>query len=156
MMVRRWLERSGRSTMRYRLIARGAALAALAAWFCFLSAEAVPPRETVTPAFREVIQNLPGKSLIGVVVNYPPGGATPAHHHARSAFITAYVLSGSIRRQIDNGEVQVFRAGESWTEAPGAHHQISENASATEPASLLAIFVVDTNDSAELTTLDRQ
>jgi hypothetical protein len=42
------------------------------------------------------------------------------------------------------------------TEAPGAHHQISENASATEPASLLAVFIADTSDSAELTTLDRQ
>jgi quercetin dioxygenase-like cupin family protein len=103
-----------------------------------------------------VIPNIPGKSLIGVVVNYPPGGATPTHHHARSAFITAYVLSGSIRSQVDDGAARVFRAGEGWTEAPGAQHRISENASATEPASLLAVFVVDTNDSAELTTLDQQ
>jgi quercetin dioxygenase-like cupin family protein len=141
--------------MRCRLLICGATLAALTASFCLLSVEAAPPRETVTPAFREVIENLPGKTLIGVVVNYPPGGATPAHHHARSAFITAYVLSGSIRSQVDNGKVQVFRAGESWTEAPGAHQQISENASATEPASLLAIFVVDSNDTTELTTLER-
>jgi quercetin dioxygenase-like cupin family protein len=66
------------------------------------------------------------------------------------------VLSGSIRTQVDNGKVQVFREGESWMEALGAHHQISENASATKPASLLAIFVVDTNESAELTRLERQ
>jgi quercetin dioxygenase-like cupin family protein len=142
--------------MTRRLITRGASLAALAASFCLLSAQAAPPRETVAPAFREVIPNIPGKSLIGVVVNYPPGGATPTHHHARSAFITAYVLSGSIRSQVDDGAARVFRAGEGWTEAPGAQHRISENASATEPASLLAVFVVDTNDSAELTTLDQQ
>ncbi len=142
--------------MRHRSIARGAMLAALAALSCLLSAEAAPPRETITPAFREVIPNIPGKSLIGIIVSYPPGGMTPAHHHALSAFVTGYVLSGSIRSQVNDGKVQVFRAGESWTEAPGAHHQISENASATVPASLLAIFLVDTNDTAELTTLERQ
>jgi quercetin dioxygenase-like cupin family protein len=130
--------------------------AALAASSCVQPAEATSPRETITPAFREVIPNIPGKSLIGVVVSYSPGGATPAHHHPRCAFVTGFVLSGAIRSQVNDGKVQVFHAGESWTEPPGAHHQISENASATEPASLLAIFVVDTNDTAELTTLERQ
>ncbi len=120
-----------------------------------LPARAQPPvAETVTPAFREVLPNVPGKSLIGVVVTYPPGGTTPAHRHAPSAFITAYVLAGAVRSRVDDGPVQVFRAGESWTENPGAHHRISENASATEPARLLAIFVVDSADSV-LTTLDR-
>jgi quercetin dioxygenase-like cupin family protein len=113
------------------------------------------PRGTVTPAFREAIPNIPGKSIVAVVVSYPPGGKTPPHRHARSAFVTAYVLSGAIRSQVDDGPVQVFRAGESWSERPGAHHTISENASTTEPAKLLAISVVDTNDT-ELTTFDGQ
>jgi quercetin dioxygenase-like cupin family protein len=129
--------------------------AALAASSCVQPAEAAPPRETITPAFREVIPNMPGKSLIGVVVNYPPGGATPAHHHAPSSFITAYVLSGAIRSQVNDGKVPLLHTGESWKEPLGAHHQISENASATEPASLRAIFVVDANDTAALTTLER-
>jgi quercetin dioxygenase-like cupin family protein len=110
---------------------------------------------TVAPAFREAIPNIPGKSIVAVVVSYPPGGKTPAHRHARSAFVTAYVLSGSIRSQVDDGPVQVFRTGESWSERPGARHTISENASPTEPAKLLAIFVVDTNDT-ELTTIEGQ
>jgi quercetin dioxygenase-like cupin family protein len=111
------------------------------------------PGATITPAFRNAIPTVPGKVLQGVVVSYPPGGTTPAHHHARSAFITAYVLSGAIRSQVDDGPVQVFKPGQSWTEAPGAHHRVSENASATEPASLLAVFVVDAGDT-ELTTID--
>jgi quercetin dioxygenase-like cupin family protein len=65
------------------------------------------------------------------------------------------VLSGSIRSQVDDGPVQVLRAGESFFEKPGAHHRVSENASATEPARLLAIFVVDTSET-ELTTIDKQ
>ena len=116
-------------------------------------AQSAPPG-TVAPAFREQIPNIPGKSIVGVVVTYPPGGKTPPHRHARSAFITGYVLSGSIRSQVDDGPVQVLRAGESFFEKPGAHHRISENASATEPARLLAIFVVDTSET-ELTTIDR-
>jgi mannose-6-phosphate isomerase-like protein (cupin superfamily) len=80
-------------------------------------------------------------------------GKTPPHRHARSAFVTAYVLSGEIRSQVDDGKVQVFKAGESFSEPPGALHRISENASTTEPAKLLAIFVVDSNDT-ELTTIE--
>lgn len=112
------------------------------------------PRETVVPAFSNPIPNVPGKKLVAAVVTYPPGGKTPSHSHAKSAFITAYVLSGAIRSQVDHGSVQVFSAGQSWTESPGAHHVVSENASATEPATLLAIFVVDSAES-ELTTIDR-
>lgn len=108
---------------------------------------------TVTPAFSEAIPNVAGKSLIAVVVDYPPGGKTPAHHHAKSAFITGYVLSGTIRSQVDNGKVRDYKAGEHFTEQPGAHHRVSENPSTTEPAKLLAIFVVDSNDK-NLTTID--
>ncbi len=111
-------------------------------------------RSTVTPAFRAEISNIPGKSLVGVVVSYAPGGKTPAHRHAGSAFVTGYVLSGAIHSQVDDGPVQVFQTGESWTEKPGAHHRLSENASTTEPARLLAIFVVDTRDK-ELTMFDQ-
>jgi quercetin dioxygenase-like cupin family protein len=109
----------------------------------------------VTPAFREAIPNIPGKNLVAVVVDYPPGGKTPPHHHAHSAFVTGYVLSGAIRSQIDRGKTEVFHAGESFSEAPGAHHDISENASDTEPAKMLAIFVVDTDDKV-LTTIEGQ
>ena len=111
-------------------------------------------RETIAPAFQHAIPNIPGKSIIAVVVSYPPGVKTPPHRHAGSAFIVGYVLSGSIRSQVDDGEARVFHAGESFSEAPGAHHTMSENASATKPAKLLAIFVVDT-DAKDLTTIDQ-
>ena len=141
--------------MKIRSIAIVATLAAIAALPGFVPVEAAAQgRETVTPAFQEAISNIPGKSLIGLVVSYPPGGKTPAHTHARSAFIVGYVLSGSIRSQVNGGKIQVFHAGEHWIEPPGgAHHQISENASTTEPASLLAISVADTADAGRLTTI---
>src|SRR3982751_5137782 len=86
----------------------------------------------VTRAFNNPIPSIPGKSVIAVIVDYDPGGKTPAHHHAKSAFVTGYVLSGQIRSQVDDGPVQVFKAGESFSEKPGARHLVSENASATE------------------------
>ena len=105
-------------------------------------------------AFNLPIPNIPGKTIEALVVDYPPGGGTPAHHHAKSAFITGYVLSGAIRSQVDNGPARVYHQGEYFTENPGAHHTISENASKTEPARLLAIFVLDTGE-VKLTTLDK-
>jgi quercetin dioxygenase-like cupin family protein len=97
--------------------------------------------------------NVPGKSLHAVTVHYPPGARSAAHRHANSAFIMAYVISGSIRSQLEGEPARVYHAGETWSEAPGAHHTISENASATEPAELLAVFLVDTGDGP-LTTDD--
>ena len=76
-----------------------------------------------------------------------------AHHHAKSALIMAYVISGAIRSQVEGEPPRVYHAGETWSEAPGAHHTISENASATEPAELLAVFLVDPGD-LPLTTDD--
>ncbi len=111
---------------------------------------AAPPaqHETVTPQFTHAIPNIPGKSLVAAVVDYAPGAASPPHHHAPSAFVFAYVLSGAIRSQVGDGPTRVYHAGESFYEEPGAHHQVSANASAIQPARLLAVFVVDSADKA--------
>src|SRR5262249_47618095 len=58
--------------------------------------------ETVTKNFEAAIPNIPGKSLIALEVDYAPGGASPAHTHARSAFIYAYVISGAIESKVNN------------------------------------------------------
>ena len=111
--------------------------------------------EQVKPVFEHVIPNAEGKSMVAVVVTYPPGAKSLAHHHARSAFIYAYVLSGAIRSQVDDEPAKVFKVGEGFYEMPGSHHRISENASDKAPASLLAVFVVDSKDN-RLTTPDQK
>lgn len=103
--------------------------------------------EDVKPVFDHVIPNIPGKSLIALVVTYPPGGKSPSHLHAGSAFIYAHVLSGAIRSQVNDELAKVYRVGEGFYEVPGSHHKVSENASNSEPASLLAVFIVDSNDN---------
>ena len=107
--------------------------------------------ETVTPHFQQTIPNIPGKSLVALVVDYTPGGASPSHIHAKSAFIFGYVLSGQIESEVNDGPRRVYGAGESFHETPGSRHPVSRNASKTRPAKLLAVFVVDT-DEKELTT----
>lgn len=99
--------------------------------------------ETVTVAADVAIPNAPGKRLVSLIVDYPPGASSVPHRHARSAFIYAYVLSGQVRSQVDEEPARVYRAGEAWFENPGAEHRVSENASKTEPARLLAVFIVD-------------
>ena len=103
-------------------------------------------QETVKPVFEHAIPNIRGKNLTAVVVNYPPGGKSLPHHHAKSAFIYAFVLSGTIRMGIGSQRPLVYEAGDSFYEEPGAHHTISENASDSQPASLLAVFIVDSED----------
>jgi quercetin dioxygenase-like cupin family protein len=85
--------------------------------------------------------------MVAVVVTYPPGSKSAAHHHAPSAFIYAYVLSGAIRSQVSDETAKVYRAGEGFYEVPGSYHRVSENASDKDPASLLAVFVVDSKDN---------
>ena len=104
----------------------------------------------VTLVYEHELPNAPGKSIKGVLVEYGPGGSSEAHTHPSTAFIYATVLEGSIRSQVNDGPVKVYKAGESFSEMPGDRHGVSENGSKTEPAKLLAVFVVDTSEK-ELT-----
>jgi quercetin dioxygenase-like cupin family protein len=100
------------------------------------------PKEPGQEAFRTAIANVKGKTMTGIIVDFKPGAVVPPHRHG-DAFVVAYILSGSVRSKVDEGEARVYREGESWTEAPGAHHAMAENASKTEPAKVFVIFVAD-------------
>ena len=127
------------------------ALAALAAWSGAPAPRAAEPGGQIKVVGVEKLPNVPGKSITAILVSYAPGARSGKHHHAGSVF--AYVLSGAIRSENSaTGPARVYQAGESFFEPPGSEHLVSANASATEPASLLAVFVAD--DGAELTTFD--
>lgn len=109
-----------------------------------------PSRESVV--FSSTLENAPGSRLTAVLVRYGPGEKSPPHHHAGSVF--AYVLSGSIRSENSaTGPVRIYRTGEGFFEPVGSVHSVSENASPTKPARLLAIFVAP--DGAQLTAPGR-
>jgi quercetin dioxygenase-like cupin family protein len=115
------------------------------------SGTAADKNSKVALVYEHALPNVPGKSIKGVLVEYGPGGSSSAHTHPKSAFIYATVLEGAIRSSVNDGPVVTYRKGESFSEMPGDKHAVSENASKTEPAKLLAVFVVDT-DEKELTT----
>jgi quercetin dioxygenase-like cupin family protein len=81
--------------------------------------------------------------LTTAIVAFPPGAYSPAHRHPGS--VTAVVLKGTLRSQLAGGLVGTYKPGETWFEPPGALHLLAENASGTEAAELLAIFVADDN-----------
>ena len=128
------------------LVGALAATAVLAATYVLALAQD-SPKPKVTVVFDHALPNVPGKSMKGALVEYGPGGSSRAHRHPASAFIYATVLEGAIRSQVNDGPAKVYRAGESWFEQPGDHHRVSANASDTQPARLLAVFVVDTSET---------
>jgi quercetin dioxygenase-like cupin family protein len=120
--------------------------------FGSVSARAQPSKNAkVTLVYQHELPNVPGKSIKGVLVEYGPGGYSPGHTHPQSAFIYATVLEGAIRSQVNDGPVTTYEAGQSFSELPGDRHSVSANASETKPAKLLAVFVVNTNET-ELVT----
>ena len=132
----------------WTLFAAGFALAALLFGTPRLFAAEDSKPVQAKPVFSEKLPNAPGKTLTGVLVKYAPGGKSPSHAHAGSVY--AYVLSGKVRSENSaTGPARVYSAGEGFFEPPGSVHTVSENASDSEPASLLAIFVAD--DGAQLT-----
>jgi quercetin dioxygenase-like cupin family protein len=115
---------------------------------CAIGNPAASTLDTVEPIASYALPNVPGKRVTIVRVFYGPGGFTRAHRHGGS--VTAYITKGEIRSQLAGGPVETFKVGQSFFEPPGATHLVSANASNTEPAELIAVFVAD--EGAQLTT----
>ncbi|HDR9506155.1 cupin domain-containing protein [Burkholderia cepacia] len=119
-----------RSTLKRAALCAGLALgAALPA-----AAHAHDAGDNVHAIMRQVVPEAPGK-LVVATVDYAPGQASDAHRHLGSVF--AVVSKGEVLSQVNGGPLHRYRAGEGWYEAPGSRHQVSRNASATEPAQLV-------------------
>jgi quercetin dioxygenase-like cupin family protein len=124
------------------------AVAAVVEPLCAVSDPTGSSLDRVEPITSHALPNVPGKRVTIVRVFYGPGGFTRAHRHSGS--VTAYITKGEIRSQLAGGPVETFKVGQSFFEPPGATHLVSANASNTEPAELIAVFVAD--EGAQLTT----
>jgi quercetin dioxygenase-like cupin family protein len=71
-------------------------------------------------------------------VDYAPGRVGKVHHHA--GFVLAYVLEGNIVTKISGQEERTYKPGEMFFEPPGSTHEVSRNASQTQPGKLLALI----------------
>jgi quercetin dioxygenase-like cupin family protein len=105
----------------------------------------------IKPVTTNKLPNSPGNDLTAVVVELAPGAQAAKHHHA--GFVFAYVLSGTIRSQLNGGVVKDYAAGQSWVEPPGTEHTLTENPSKVSPARLLAVFVAP--EGAQLTKFEK-
>ena len=124
------------------------AIATTAEPLCMAADSAGSPLDRVEPIGSYALPNVAGKRVTIVRVFYGPGGFTRAHRHAGS--VTAYIAKGEIRSQLAGGPIETFKVGQSFFEPPGATHLVSANASNSEPAELIAVFVAD--EGAQLTT----
>jgi quercetin dioxygenase-like cupin family protein len=110
--------------------------------------QASATRPTAHTLSTDALPHVAGKNITTMIVEFPPSGFSPPHHHGGS--VTVYVLSGTIRSQLQGGLPMVYTAGQTFFEPPGIVHLLAENMSATDPARILAVFVAD--EGATLTT----
>jgi quercetin dioxygenase-like cupin family protein len=87
------------------------------------------------------LTDFPGKEVVMITVEFPPGGSDPIHRHNAHGFI--YVLEGSVVMQVKGGTEVTLTPGQTFYEGPDDVHVVGRNASTTRPAKLLAILVKD-------------
>jgi quercetin dioxygenase-like cupin family protein len=95
----------------------------------------------VATVMSRALPELPGKEVMIITVEYPPGGYDPVHRHDAHGFI--YVLEGTVVMQVKGGEEVTLKPGQSWYEGPDDVHVVGRNASTTEPAKFLVVLVKD-------------
>jgi quercetin dioxygenase-like cupin family protein len=100
-----------------------------------------PPQASVTPLTSKDLPDFPGKEVLMITVDYPPGSVDPIHRHNAHAFI--YVLEGSIIMQVKGGKEVTLTPGQTFYEGPNDVHVVGRNASSTQPAKFVVFLIKD-------------
>ena len=106
-----------------------------------MTGTAMAQRATVKPLLSKDLTELPGKEVLMVTVEYPPGGTDPMHRHNARTFV--YVVEGSVVMQVKGGKEVTVGPGETFYESPDDVHLVSRNASTTKPAKFVVFFIKD-------------
>jgi quercetin dioxygenase-like cupin family protein len=123
--------------MRYRMAAQAAVIGML----CLLAGLAVAEEPKVTPLIGKDLAGLTGKEGVMLTVEYAPGASSGKHRHNAHTFV--YVLAGAIVMQVEGGESVTLGPGQTFYESPDDIHIVSKNASDSQPAKFLVLFVKD-------------
>lgn len=99
------------------------------------------PQAKVTPLMSKDLKEVPGKEVLMIAVEYPPGSADPIHRHNAQAFV--YVMEGSIVMQVKGEKEVTLTPGQTFYEGPDDVHLVGRNASSTQPARFLVLLVKD-------------
>jgi len=108
---------------------------------CLVTGTAVAQEAKVTSLMSKALTENPGKEVLMISVEYPPGGSDPIHRHNAQAFV--YVLEGSIVMQVKGGEQVTLTPGQTFYEGPDDVHVVGKNASSTKPAKFVVLLIKD-------------
>ena len=108
---------------------------------CIMTGTAMAQEPKVTELMTKKLTEIPGKEVLMISVEYPPGGSDPIHRHNASAFV--YVLEGSIVMQVKGGKQVTLGPGETFYEGPDDVHIVGRNASKTKPAKFVVLLIKD-------------
>ena len=97
------------------------------------------PQPVVVPIMQKDLPDVPGKEMLMLTVEYPPGAVEHIHRHDAYAFV--YVLEGTIVEQVRGGEEVILTPGQTFYEGPNDVHAIGRNASTTKPAKFVVVMV---------------
>jgi len=100
---------------------------------------AQPEQPPVTSLMSKDLTNMPGKEVLMITVEYPPGWSDPVHRHNAQGFI--YVLEGSVVMQVKGGKQVTLTPGQTFYEGIDDVHLVGRNASTTKPAKFLVFLV---------------
>jgi len=99
------------------------------------------PKASVTSLTSKDLPEFPGKEVLMITVDYPPGSVDPIHRHNAHAFV--YVLEGSIIMQVKGGKEVTLTPGQTFYEGPDDIHVVGRNASTTKSAKFVVFFIKD-------------
>ena len=114
-------------------------LVGLALLCLMLSGTAMAEQAKVVSLMSKDLPDMPGKEMLMISVEHPPGGSNPAHRHNAHAML--YVLEGSVVMQVKGGKPVTLTAGQSFYEGPDDVHVVDRNASSTKPAKFVVVLI---------------
>ena len=106
------------------------------------SSQDQPAATKVTSLMKQVLPDVPGREALVITLDIPPGGGSAAHRHP-GHHIFGYVLEGTYRIKLDQGEERTLKKGDTFYEAPGQLHAVSANGSRTESAKVLVFILAE-------------
>jgi quercetin dioxygenase-like cupin family protein len=108
---------------------------------CLMSGTAMAQEPKVTSLMSKDLTENPGREVLMITVEHPPGGSNAIHRHNAQAFV--YVLEGSVVMQLKGGEQVTLTPGQTFYEGPDDVHVVDRNASSSNPAKFLVLLIKD-------------
>ena len=110
-------------------------------FMCLLCSVVKAQEPRITPLMSKDLIEAPGKEVLMLTVEYPPGGSDPVHRHNAHGFV--YILEGTVVMQVQGGKEVTLTAGQTWYEGPADIHVVGRNASSTKPAKFVVFLIKD-------------